>query len=186
MARHLSSVESLEENKQLTCNIPSYPLALTGHSSTTTTSGILVCGGQTSSGEYRKDCYEYRVTSNSWRNMPPMTTERSLFGMIYLKQKVYAVGGNGGSGSKNSMEIYDPNNRTWTKQSIPFSVYHHCITTLSANQFIVIGGYHNGVSKNVMTKKCFNPIIHFLHFTAQNIFTNFIFKFQESSYNLDL
>lgn len=141
-----------------------------------------MCGGLTSSshyrvGEYRKDCYEYRSTSNSWRNMPPMTTERTRFGLIHLKQKVYAVGGYGGSGSQNSMEIYDSNNRTWTKQSIPFSVYYHCITILTANQFILIGGFHNGVSKNVMTKKYFNPTIDFLHFTAQNVFTNSLFKF---------
>ena len=130
-------------------------MSMIGHSSAITTSGILVCGGQISSGEYRKDCYEYMSNSNSWTRMPYMTEERMKFDMIHMKQKVYAVGGVGGSGSKNSMEIYDTINMTWTKQSIPFSVYHHCITTLSANQFILIGGYNHGVSKNVIK----NPIV---------------------------
>ena len=66
-----------------------------------------------------------------------MTSERWKFDMIYLKEKVYAVGGSGGS---NSMDIFDSTTRTWAKQSIPFSVSHHCISQLSANQFILIAG----------------------------------------------
>ena len=78
-----------------------------------------------------------------------MTTARGIFQIIYQKQKIYAVGGMGGS---NSMESYDLKTRTWTKESIPFGVYGHCIAQLSADQFILIGGYSNGVSKNVITK----------------------------------
>ena len=142
----LSSVEVLNEYQHLSCNIPSYPVALYGHSSTITTSGILVCGGLFAN----KKCYEYRSSSNSWISMPPMNIDRSYFDMLHLKQKVWAVGGSGGRGSaKSSMEIYEPNSMTWTKQSIPFNVSHHCIAQLSANQFILIGGR---VSKNVMTK----------------------------------
>lgn len=169
----LSSVEVLDENQHLTCNIPSYPMELIEHSSTVTTSGILVCGG--SSGRMRKDCYEYRSSSNSWIRMPSMTTERGLFDMIYMNGKIYAVGGSGGSGSLNSVEIFDPAARTWTKQSIPFSIYSHCITQLSANQFILIGGingtgYEGGVSKNVITKNISIQKLHFLLITTQSIF----------------
>ena len=98
--------------------------------------------------------------------MPPMTTERDLFDMIYIKGKVYAVGGKGKSGSKSSMEIFDSTTRTWTKQSMPFSVMGHCISQLSANQFILIGGYRNTVSKNVMKKISQSNNSIFLHFTT--------------------
>ena len=137
----LSSVEALNENQHLDCIIPSYPFALRGHSSTVTSSGILVCGGTG-----RKDCYEY--TPNSWARMSSMTTERSSFDMIFLKGKVYAVGG---GNVESSMDIFDPTTGRWTRQSIPFSVWSHCITQLSANQFILIGG-SPGVSKNVMKR----------------------------------
>ena len=87
--------------------------------------------------------------------MPPMTTERNLFDMIYIKGKVYAVGGRGSNGGRtglNSMDIFDSTTRTWTKQSIPFSVRDHCISKLSENQFILIAGDSNGVSTDVMKK----------------------------------
>ena len=131
-----------------------------------------MCGGL-SSWRYRNDCYEY--SSNSWTGIPSMTTERGYFDMIYLKEKVYAVGGSGTSGSRNSMEIFDSTTRTWTKQSIPFSVEHHCISQLSANQFILIAGASSRVSKNVMKKKYFNPTIPFFTFHYVKNFLQTIF-----------
>ena len=124
-----------------------------------------MCGGYSGTFESRNDCYEYRSSSNSWTSMPSMTTKRYFFSMIYLKGTVYAVGGDGewGSGSLNSMESFDPTTRTWTKQSIPFSARSHCITQLSANQLVLIGGYSGRYSSsNVMTK---NISIHLLNFS---------------------
>ena len=136
-----SSVEALNETQHLSCSIRSYPFAVSDHASTVTSSGILVCGGY----KTRKNCYEYKPTSNTWARMPPMTTARRGFGMIYQKQKVWVVGGSGGPGSDTSMEIYDPNTNKWTQQSIPFSISQHCMTKLSSNQFILTGGRSNGV-----------------------------------------
>lgn len=73
--------------------------------------------------------------------------------MIYLKQKVYSVGGFGSSDSQNSMDIYDTYLKTWTKQSIPFNVSEHCMTQLSPNEFILIGGEDRGANQNVITRK---------------------------------
>ena len=111
-----------------------------------------------------------------------MNTERAHFGMIYMNQKIYAVGGFGGHRSEESMEIFDLITRRWTEQPIPFNVFHHCMTQLSANQFILIAGHtfigSNEVSKNVTTEKYFNLTIYFfLHFTAQNIFYKLSFLF---------
>ena len=136
-----SSVEALNETQHLSCSIQSYPFAVSDHASTVTSSGILVCGG--SYGGNR--CYEYKSTTNTWASMPAMKTSRRGFGMIYLKQKVWVVGGAGGPGSGTSMEIYDPNTNKWTQQSIPFSISQHCMTKLSSNQFILTGGRSNGV-----------------------------------------
>ena len=108
--------------------------------------------------------------------MPSMTTVRFFFDMIYMKGKVYAVGGTGGSGSENSMDIFDSTTRTWTNESISFSVYGHCITQLSENQFILIAGYRSGVSKNVMKKKYFNPTIPLFYISLRKVFfTNHLF-----------
>ena len=121
-----------------------------GHSSTITSSGILVCCGV---GNQQKDCYEYRSTYNGWTRIPSMATQREHFDMIYLNKKVYSVGGLGSSDSQNSMEIYDTYLQTWTKQSIPFNVSEHCMTQLSPNEFILIGGEDRGANQNVITRK---------------------------------
>ena len=62
--------------------------------------------------------------------------------MIYLKQKVFAVGGNGGTKAQQSMDIYDTTTKTWTKQdsSLNQNAWMHCVAQLSSNQFIQIGG----------------------------------------------
>ena len=103
-----------------------------------------------------------------------MPKKRANFDMIYLKQKVYAVGGLYnyiGSGITNSMDIFDSISRTWTNQPIPFSIGGHCMTQLSTNQFMLIGGGNSsGVSKNVMTKIFQSNIFILLNFTAQNTF----------------
>ena len=77
--------------------------------------------------------------------MPSMAIERSYLDMIYLKEKVYAVGG-GGPGASNSVDIYDSSSGAWTKKSVPFNVGNHCITQISTNQLILIGGRTSEVS----------------------------------------
>ena len=144
------------------------------HSSTVTSSGILVCGGQERIGNIDKitdNCYEYRSVSNSWVKMPWIQVTRRQFDMIYLKGKVWAVGSNLGDGSGQTMDIIDYNTSTWktsTRQWIPVPVYSHCLTLLSPNQFILIGGIQKyRVSKNVM-KKIFQNV--FSSFKSKHIF----------------
>ena len=147
------------------------------HSSTETNTGILVCGGRSFIG-YHDDCYEYRTSGNSWVRMPSMTKQRAYFDMIFLNGKVYAVGGRSGSSRYlNSMDIFDATTMIWTQQSIPFSVIVHCVTQLSADQLILIGGQgSNGVSKNVISKKDFNPTILFYCISLSKVFfTNYLF-----------
>ena len=46
------------------------------------------------------------------------------------------------------MESIDPKNEDeWTKQSLPFSIYGHCLSELSEKRLIVTGGYKSGVSR---------------------------------------
>ena len=169
----LSSVEVLDENKRLSCNIPSYPLKVKEHSSTVTSSGILVCGGRERIGNTDKiteNCYEYRSVSNSWVKMPWIPVTRRQFDMIYLKGKVWAVGGNLGDGSSQTMNIIDYNTSTSTRQWIPVPTFNHCLAKLSPNQFILIGGNQGyRVSKNVM-KKIFQNVFHL---SNQRIFLKF-------------
>ena len=88
--------------------------------------------------------------------------------MVYLDGKVYAVGGNGNSGI-NSMEIFDSTTSRWTKQSTPFSYKGDCMTALSANQLILIGGSGKEVRKNLKKKNISIQQFHFLNLTSKSI-----------------
>ena len=68
--------------------------------------------------------------------------------MKIVNGRLWAIGGVGGG--ENSMEPIDPKNEDeWTKQSLPFSVSHHCLSELSEQRLIVTGAVsgHNGVSR---------------------------------------
>ena len=83
--------------------------------------------------------------------MPWMPETRTYFDMVNLKGKVWAV--ETSSGALSKLYTIDYNTRNWTRKSMPIKSYEHCLTELSPNQFMLIGGYQNGdVSKNVMMK----------------------------------
>ena len=111
--------------------------------------------------------------------MPSMTEARKPLEMIYLSQKIFAVG-------TSSMDIYDPETRTWTKQSIPVSAVQHCITQISSTQFILTGGRvgtdvsNNVMMKNILLQNCLCILQYKI--SLQTTF----FKITEAIYNLDL
>ena len=141
--RAISSVEVTNEEKKLSCNVDSFPYTLFGHSASIIPTGILVCGGLGFGGN-RNRCYEYKKTTASWQRFPSMTTERYYFDMIFLNQHIWAVGG---FKSPNTLDKLDINTKVWTKHRIPMSVDYHCLTKLTHEKLILIGGWQKSVSK---------------------------------------
>merc|ERR1712062_51532 len=112
--------------------------------------GILVCGGHNPSSFIRRSqriCHEYKKTTGTWESFASMTTERNSFDMIFLNQAVWAIGGRPlwiGSEAETTLDKYDMNTNVWTKHNIPFEVSSHCLTKISDNRLILIGGSQNG------------------------------------------
>ena len=144
---HLASTELITKDSHQNCHVPSYPIALRGHASSVAQDGIVSCGGNTENRGYLNTCK--RLTkSGSWVSFPSMKSNRGWFGIKMINGRVWAIGGNGGG--KNSMESIDPKNEDeWTKQSLPFNVSDHCLSELSEQRLIVIGGVRGqyGVSR---------------------------------------
>ena len=139
----LSSTELTNGTNQLHCNVPSYPLAVYLHSSSITPSGVVTCGGHDGTDSLRT-CYKFTKSGN-WVSFPSMNLKRYYFAMKMMNGKLWAIGGPGGG--KYSMESIDPENDTeWTKHTLPFNIYGHCLTEFSDYQLIVTGGLQNGVS----------------------------------------
>ena len=143
LSHDLASTELITEDNHLSCNVPSYPIAMKGHASSVTEDGIVSCGGYN-----RADLNTCKrlTKSGSWVSFPSMKSKRAWFGMRVINGRVWAIGGDGGG--ENSMESIDPKNEDeWTKQSLPFSVKHHCLSELSEQRLILTGGYKSGVSR---------------------------------------
>ena len=120
----LSSVEVTQVEKNQSCLVDPFPYALSYHSATIIPTGILVCGGySTTYEETEQRCYEYKKTTGSWEPFPSMTTKRYDFDMIFLNQAVWAIGGWGGSKSTTTLDKYEMHTNVWTKHSISFNYY---------------------------------------------------------------
>ena len=135
----ISGTEILEKR----CNIRSYPYALYQHSATVIPTGILVCGGYSSSGAQDK-CYQYKQSTSSWHSFPSMTTERYRFDMKYLNQGIWAMGGYESSGSRVTMDYFNMTSNRWTKRALPFTTYGHCLAQISEYELILLGGIQSG------------------------------------------
>ena len=131
----ISSVEVIQVEKNQSCLVDPFPYVLNAHSATIIPTGILVCGGLSTSTEKR--CYEYKKTTGSWQSFASLTTGRASFDMKFLNQTVWAIGG---SGSEDTLDKYEMQTNIWTKHTIPFDMSNNCLTKLSQHELILIAG----------------------------------------------
>ena len=134
------------ERNDLACSIPDMPVALIGPEAIVTNNSIVVCGGMSvkTPSRRQKNCYQLTKQTNEWKPFTEMKTERYRFNMIYLNEKIWAVGGwamgNGNWRGLNSMDVFDYESMRWTNQSIPFDIYYHCLSKIDEFKFILTGG----------------------------------------------
>ena len=145
---YLSSIELTEVEKNQSCLVDPLPYALDSHSATIIPTGVLVCGGYSTSVEKR--CYEYKKATGTWESFASMTTARCYFDMKFLNQAVWAIGGLEGSEAETTLDKYEMHTNVWTKHNIPFDVYHNCVTEISDKSLILIGGEQNGTVSEEM------------------------------------
>ena len=146
----VSCSEVINERKGLECQIPDLPVALVAHESIIANDAIVVCGGSNLGYGVQQKCYQLTKSASEWKEFPEMKHERSGFGMIYLNNKIWAVGGIDGGANKSltSMDIFDFDSMTWSTEEIPLSIQQHCMTKIDEFKFIVTGGFLNDWVRN--------------------------------------
>ena len=60
--------------------------------------------------------------------------------MKFLNQTVWAIGGEGRYESETTLNKYEMHTNFWSKHTIPFDVARHCLTKISQDRLILIGG----------------------------------------------
>ena len=147
----VSCSEVVNERKVLECQIPDLPVPLAAHESIIANDAIVVCGGSNWGYGVQKKCYQLTKSASEWKEFPEMKHKRAAFGMVYLNNKIWAVGGNDSSGankSLTSMDIFDFGSMTWSTEEIPLSIDQHCMTKIDEFKFIVTGGMLNDGVRN--------------------------------------
>ena len=155
---HGKSIEIINEAKDLTCAIPSYPTSQSEMSSTLIPTGILVCGGT-----YVTTCYQYKTSTSSWQSFPSMRTARGYFDMKYFNDVIWVFGGEGSSRARTTLEYFEMNSNRWTEQRMPIDVCHHCVAKINQHQLILTGGRQSGSVSEKIYDKCIISL--FCHIT---------------------
>ena len=106
---------------------------------------IYAIGGQTSeSAGYTNSVERYDPVTDTWTPVSGMNAARSYFAAVVYDGLIYAMGGEGSSGSLSSIERYDPANDTWTTlaAALPVAMRSFTATLIPGTSSVyIIGGY---------------------------------------------
>ncbi|KFZ46582.1 Kelch-like 7, partial [Antrostomus carolinensis] len=77
---------------------------------------IYVCGGSLGnnvSGRVLNSCEVYDPATETWTELCPMIEARKNHGLVFVKDKIFAVGGQNGLGGLDNVEYYDIKMNEW-------------------------------------------------------------------------
>lgn len=77
---------------------------------------------------------------NEWTSVAPMRTARCLFSLAVAHGFLYAIGGQAGKSTLNSVERYDPDSDTWEEVRSLNVSRSSTATAVHRNHIYVIGG----------------------------------------------
>ena len=133
--RKIKTSEIFYNGTNLQCNIPDLQFGISRPATVATPYGIVLCAGN---GDYYS-CLRLSP-DNAWVPFPSLTHKRFDLEMFYFDGILWAI-----EGKKGGVEYIEPANESqWTSISprpTPYSTNPGCITELSNNSVIEIGGY---------------------------------------------
>ena len=107
-------------------------------------SSVNVPGGY-ERGECLDSVESYNPQSNTWSNLPSMTTARGRFDIAQIGNRLYACGGSNGQRDLRSAEVYDPAENAWKRlNNMTYERSSPAVTSLG-NRIFVIGGFSGSI-----------------------------------------
>jgi N-acetylneuraminic acid mutarotase len=96
------------------------------------------------------------TAGNVWFFMAPMPTGRRSLAAVTLNGKIYAIGGQGGSGLLNTVEVYDPSANTWsTAPPMPTARNYFAAAAVNGKIYAIGGELSTGGVLNIV--EVFDP-----------------------------
>ncbi|XP_073401913.1 kelch-like protein 41 [Dendrobates tinctorius] len=117
------------------------PIKVYGHS-VVSHNGLIYClGGKTDDKKCTGRLFAFNPKKGEWKDLPPMKTARSMFGVAVHKDKIYVAGGVTEDGLTAAVEAYDIPTNKW--EAIPeFPQERSSINLVtSAGSLYAIGGF---------------------------------------------
>ncbi|XP_063789780.1 kelch-like protein 41 [Pseudophryne corroboree] len=117
------------------------PLKVYGHS-VVSHNGLVYCiGGKTDDKKCTGRMFVFNPKKGDWKDLPPMRTARSMFGVAVHKEKIFIVGGVTDEGLTASVEAYDITSNKWeTIQEFPQERSSINMVSLAGSLY-AIGGF---------------------------------------------
>jgi N-acetylneuraminic acid mutarotase len=103
-----------------------------------------------------KTLYRYEPRRNRWTRLPDMPTARAALALGAIDGRLYAVGGNDGSGQTAALEIYDIAERRWSRGPSFSAAREHLGGAVRRGRFYAVAG-RNGPSGNLAIVEGYNP-----------------------------
>ena len=102
--------------------------------------------------------FEYDPATDSWRQLPPLSSPRGSVGVAAVGGKIHAIGGRGLD--KNTVathQIYDPSSGKWTEAAPLPTARDHMGVIVVDGKIHVIGGRTAGTSDNTNLHDVYDP-----------------------------
>ncbi len=102
--------------------------------------------------------FRYDPAEDTWEELASMPTVRGALGVATIGGKLYAVGGIGGQGNSDAVEVYDPSAHTWTRKTPLPTPRDHLAVAAAGDRLYAIGGRVNGsYSNNLAVVEVYDP-----------------------------
>ena len=149
-------------------NFAPYPIAIYGATGALVSENPVICGGFQRTGDQRKaqkECRKYDKSSNTWKFLTNMATEKAYLASVPLNGQLFVTGGSSKEKFEklNSTEFVSLNGKVTSGPDLPSPRFKHCMVVLPDGKVMIIGGSSDN-KKSVMMfdtdSKKFNESIY--------------------------
>ncbi|XP_017309164.1 kelch-like protein 40b isoform X1 [Ictalurus punctatus] len=124
------------------------PYAVYAHGTVSQDGIVYVIGGKGDSKQCLNKVCAYDTKKGEWKDLAPLKTERSLFGVTVYKDKIYVAGGVTDNGLTGTMEVYDIKSNKWS-EFVEFPQERSSLSLITVgNGIYAVGGFAMFPSEN--------------------------------------